>query len=121
MYAAILIVHIGGAVATAGIALYACVAMVRRDDAVYRTVALVLAAIASFEVVTGTALAVMSAHVTVASVCGNIALYVAAVACVEVILFMRMRGSIVRFPLAQTVSPIVASGVLLLSGLVLGL
>lgn len=121
MYSAILIVHIAGAVATGIVTLYASGAMLLKRSELYRRLALVLAAVASFEVVTGTALAVLSANVTVASVCGSIALYVAAIACVEVILFMRMNGSGVRFPFAKTIAPVGASIALLLSGVVLGL
>ncbi len=120
MYTAILTAHLIGAAATGVAALYACVAMIVRHEAMYRRLALVLASIASFEIVSGTALAVMSADLTVASVCGNIALYVAAVACVEVVLCMRMKGSLVRFPFMQTAAPFGVSVALLLSGLVLG-
>ncbi len=120
MYGAILIVHIIGAIATGALAIYACTAMILGNAAIYRRVALVLGMIATFEVVTGTALAVLSANITIASVCDNIAYYLVGVAVVEALLFMRMRGVRIRFPFAQTLAPIGVSLALMFSGLILG-
>ncbi len=99
-----LIVHIVGAVLTAVVAIHACVSMVRGGTENYRRAAQLLATLAAFEVATGTALAVLSPTVSAVSVCGNIALYLASVAVIQILLFMRMRRSTLRFPAVQTFS-----------------
>jgi hypothetical protein len=104
MYSAILVAHITGAVVTAVVAFFALLAMMMRNEHVYRRAAVMLASLAAFEVVSGTVLAVMSASVSVASICGNIGLYVAAVAALEAVLFMRMKKTTQKFPSMQAVA-----------------
>ncbi len=120
MYSVILVAHIAGAVVTGFAGITAIGAMALRKEHLYRPIALALAAIGSFEVASGTALAVLSKTTSVASVCGDIALYVGAVAFVETLIFMRMRKSVVRFPSVQTVSAMGGSIALLALAGVLG-
>ncbi len=120
MYTAVLVVHILGALVTGVVALAAIVALIARKREWYRTAAVALAFLAAFEVMTGTALAFLSIEVSVASVCANIAVYLALVACIESVMWMRMRRNTEAFPIAQTASPVGVSLGLLLLGLVLG-
>lgn len=120
MFSAVLIMHIAGAIATGIIAVYACTMMVLGRDTAYRMTAQLLAALAAFEVFTGIGLAVLSPEISVISVCGNIALYLAIVAALEVLLFLRMPNGVVRFPIVQTVSPISVGIAALIAGVVLG-
>ena len=120
MYAAVLIAHISGAILTGIIGVFAVGAMILKKETVYRRAALVLAALGAFEVLSGTVLAVLSKSISVASVCGNIALYVGAVAFVETLIYMRMRKTAFRFPSIQTISAIGSSLVLFALAGVLG-
>jgi hypothetical protein len=91
-----------------------------RRDSLYRTLSIALAALSAFEVFTGIALAVLSSSITVVSVCGNIAIYLGFVIALQVPLFMRMKGSLSPFPIAQAISSAAVSVGVIFAGLVLG-
>lgn len=120
MFTAILTAHIIGALLTALVALYACVAIVARQEVLYRAVATSLGALAAFEVVTGTLLAVISPSITAVSVCGNIAIYLAVVGLVLSLVYIRIRQVAQRFPVANTLAPVGASIALITLALALG-
>ncbi len=120
MYSAILIVHIFGAILTGVVGLASVAAMVAGRSQWYGMLSKTLAYLATFEVLSGTALAILSLEISVASVCGNVAIYLAFVASIEALLFMRMRQAAIRFPFTKTLSPVSVSLVALLAGLVLG-
>lgn len=120
MYTAILFAHIGGAFATAIVALAACTAVVTRKDTLYRRAALWLGGASSFAVATGTLLAVISPAVSVRSICENILLYVLCVLFVEALLFSRMKHSAEQFPAVRALSPLAGAVMFTLGALVLG-
>lgn len=120
MYASLLATHILGAVATGVVGLFVCVALVTQRERLMRTLSVTLATLSAFEVLTGVALAVFSPSVSVASVCGNIAVYLGFVIALQVPLFMRMKGGVSPFPMVQTISSAMVSLAVVLTGLVLG-
>ena len=119
-YENLLAVHIIGGLATGGAGAYAAVTLWNYWAYSYRLAALILGGLATFEILTGTTLAVFSLRISAASVCERIALYLALVALIEFMLFKRMKKFSLVFPLTQVVAPIVGSLGLLLSALVAG-
>ncbi len=75
----------------------------------YRRCAIALGALGGFQVLTGTALSILSAGMSASAACERIVLYLTLVACLEAALFFRMRKSSVVFPTRAVVSPIAAS------------
>ena len=120
MYEAVLIAHIAGAVVTLGVVLAALVLTLRAGTVSLPSVGYILNGLAAFEVFTGVLLAVLSAVVTVASVCDNIALYLLLVAAVDGVLYARTRSLGIRFPVASSIRALGGSLVLLALGFALG-
>ena len=120
VYESVFLVHIIGACATSLVGAYALVALWNSWNEKYHLAALVLGAFATFEILTGTALALISLHVSAASVCERIALYLGLVALIEFLLFKRMKKISRVFPIAPVVSPILGSLGLLFAALVAG-
>ena len=119
-YENVLVVHIVGALATAGAGAYALVSLWNYWSGSYRKSALVLGALATFEIVTGTLLAVFSLRISAASVCERLVLYLALVAIIELLLFRRMSKFSIGFPAAKVIAPIAGSLGLLFTALVAG-
>ena len=115
MYTSLLAVHIVGASATGIVASYAGIAMWRHQERSYRRVALILASLAGFEVLTGTAFSVLSSQITAVSLCANIAIYLSVVFVVETLLYLRMKKISLAFPIVKVSAPI-ASALSLLAG-----
>ena len=109
MYSILLVVHIAGACVTALVGAYALAMLWRREEGKYSRCAKVLGAVAGFEVLTGTVLAVLSLQVTALSLCANVVVYLSIVLLLEAALFMRMKKISIRFPSATAFSPIAAS------------
>ena len=120
-FGTLLALHISGAVLTALVALAACGIVLFRTSREYRTVAILLGLLAAFEVLTGTGLAIVSASVTVASVCGNIMLYLLSVAFVLTLLGARIKQESLQFPVLHTISSFGMSFAVIAVGLALGL
>ncbi len=119
MFTALLIAHIGGAILSAIIALYACVLLLVRAHESYRRVAIVLGSLAAFEVLSGTGLAITSASITAVSLCANVALYVLVIATIEALLYSKIHDD-VRFPTRAILAPISASLLAFLAALAFG-
>ena len=119
-YEIVLIAHIIGACVTGVVAAYASVAMWNDFSDKYRLCATILGSLAAFEIVSGTALSVLSLQVSAASLCSRIFLYLAIVAIVELLLFARMKKVSVTFPISLVTSPIAASLILFSGALALG-
>ncbi|MBI5470550.1 hypothetical protein HY968_04520 [Candidatus Kaiserbacteria bacterium] len=115
MYELLLAIHIAGACITGLAASYAGIAMWQRQENTYRPLALILGVLAGFEILTGTALSVVSSQITAISLCGNIAIYLSVVFAVEALLYTRMKKISLTFPLAY-VATTVASALSLLAG-----
>jgi len=121
IYSFLLVVHIGGGIVTGIAASYAGVVLWQRTSALYRACALILGALAAFEVFSGVVLAFISLKITAQSLCNNVALYLLIVFFVETLLFIRMRKVSISFPLAQTLIPVVASLALMVAAVSYGL
>ncbi len=111
MYDVILTIHLAGAGVTAFIAAGAGAALWHRSATAYRPHAIVLGAIAGFEILTGIVLAIVSPEITALSLCTNIALYLGAIFALEALIFARLRESATAFP-RLALSPIALSLVL---------
>lgn len=108
-YMLILILHIIGACLTGLVASYTGVALWHKSSESYRPLSITLGICAAFEVLTGTALSVISIQISTLSLCSNIALYLLACGIFEALLFARMKKIQVRFPFEITASPVLAS------------
>lgn len=117
LYEIIFVLHILGALLTGVIGSYAIVQLWNKSSENYRLTALVLGGVASFEILTGTVLSVLSIQISAASLCGRIFLYLALVGIIESILFARMNKIAIRIPVTQIFSPLVASLTLYLTAL----
>ncbi len=121
VYTVLLTAHIAGGVATGIVASYAGIALWQGMNASYRKCALVLSALAVFEVVSGTVLALLSVQLTAQALCTNIGLYLAGVSLVETLLFIRMKKVSLVFPVGRTLMPVAASLVFLVAAVSYGL
>lgn len=120
MYSALLSLHIIGALFSAVLATFAVLVALTGRDGWYKTLSLGIGVLAAFEVSTGTVLAVLSPEVSALSICANVALYIAAAASIQALLFMRMRRITLPFPAFRALSPLGASMVLLATSVVFG-
>lgn len=120
MYLFLLVSHIAVGIVTGVAAAYAGVALVQKREHAYRGSALVLGGLATYEILSGVALAVVSYTISVPSLCENIALYLAAVFIVETLLFVAMKKRSMSFPFAQTLSPVMGSLAVFLAAIALG-
>jgi hypothetical protein len=120
VYNLILIAHLSGAAITALFAAVAVATIWFKKDRLYRPFAMVLGIVASFEIVTGTILSVLSYQISALSLCGNIALYLTTVGLIEVLLFLQMRQKTVVFPARFVFSSIGSSLVLFAAALASG-
>lgn len=120
MYETVFALHIAGALATGVVGAYSLVALWNGMANKYSLCATILGAFAGFEVLSGTALSVLSLKISAVSLCSRIFLYLGLVAIIETILFIKMKDSPVEFPFTKVLSPIASSLVLLLGALVLG-
>ena len=109
MYTSLLAVHIVGASATGIIASYTGIAIWRRQERSYRRLALILASLAGFEILTGVVLSVVSSQITAISLCANIIAYLSVVFVVEALLYARMRKISLAFPIAWVSAPIASA------------
>lgn len=105
MYALILSGHVIAAIATIVLVAYALYIVVRGNSAQYRFSALALAGVASFEVISGTVLTLLSPELTALSLVPHIVSYLGICIAVEMLLFMRMKENSMVFPFAVTASP----------------
>lgn len=119
-FSALLISHIIGAVLTGAATLTVCVSVIAGYSTAYRSLSLLMGALTAFDVLTGTMLAVMSPMITVASVCDNIALYVAVVVCVQYVLYTRLKNTPRELQLVSALSPVGAALLLTAGALALG-
>jgi hypothetical protein len=117
LYQMIFVLHILGALLTGVIGSYALVQLWNKTAENYRKSALMLGGIASFEVLTGTILSVVSPQISAASLCGRIFLYLAIVGVIESVLFSRMNKIALRIPIHHILSPFIASMTLYLAAL----
>jgi hypothetical protein len=109
IYSVILTLHLVGAAVTGLLASYAGVVLWRKSDSAYRPLAIALGSLATFEVVSGTTLSIISIQVSTLSLCANIAAYLLGCVIVETALFVRMQKISVRFPFVITLSPLFLS------------
>ena len=109
MYTLIFGAHIVGAVFTGVVGIVSGAALMHNKSSQYVYLAILLGLMATFEVLTGTVLAILSPQVSALALCGEIALYLGGVAFVEALLFARMRGMSITFPTQVTLSPVLAS------------
>ena len=119
-YSILLSIHVGVAVITGIIASYAGVVLWQKDRASYRPSALILGALAGFEILSGTILSIASSKITALSLCSNIVLYLSVVFIVEALLFLRMKKVSVYFPITQIVSPALIGLVLFVGAIAYG-
>lgn len=117
LYQIIFVLHILGGLLTGVIGSYALVQLWNKTAENYRKSALMLGGVASFEILTGTILSVVSTQISAASLCGRIFLYLALVGIIESILFARMHKIALRIPVHQILSPFIASMTLYLAAL----
>ena len=104
-----LTLHIAGAIVTLIIASYSTIVLWNTFHARYRACASILGALAGFEVITGVMLSIISPQITAFSLCKNIVLYLSLVVILEIILCIRMRKTLLTFPWARVLSPILTS------------
>lgn len=116
----ILVLHLIGASATAFVGAYALVVLWNHFEDTYRRIAIILGALAAFEILSGTLLSALSLTVSAVSVCERLALYLSLVTIIEALLFVRMKKLLLAFPLTVVLSPIAASLMALLSAVVYG-
>lgn len=109
MYAIVLGLHLTAAAATGLTIAYALYALARRMDAAYRLSALLLGSVAAFEVLSGTALAVLSPSLSAVALSAHIFEYLGVCLVVEAVLFIRMQKVSLVFPMRLVVSPVLAS------------
>ena len=119
-YTFALTIHLIGACLTGIVASYAGIALWQKRDIAYRASAIILGALAGFEVLTGVALSVISPKITSISLCANIAVYLSVVFSVEALLFLRMKKISIVFPIMKVFSPIVTSLLFLLGAILYG-
>ena len=109
VYTGLLVLHIAAAIATIGLIANALYIVLRGREAWYRFSALALAGVAAFEIISGTALTLLSPELTAASLTFHIVAYLGICAGVEALLFIKMKKISLPFPLAATASPVFAS------------
>ena len=109
MYSIVLVLHLLTSTVTGLVIVYSLYALWSRADALYRLCALLLGAIAAFEVLSGTALAVLSPTLSASALSIHIFEYLSVCLVAEWLLFARMRKVSLVFPLAAAASPVVAS------------
>lgn len=120
MYTAILFLHIGAALTTAGFIGISLFALLGKKEAWYRSSALSIGAVAAFQIFSGTVLAFLSPELTAAYLTMHVALYLGVCFMVEALLFMRMRKIALVFPFAWTASPVFASVLLFVAAISYG-
>ena len=109
LYPLVLLLHIGAACITIGLAAYALYVLWQGKSTSYRACALGLGLVAAFQVFTGTMLAVLSPELSAVYLSTHIAVYVGACLIVETFLFVRMQRVTLVFPLKLAASPVLAS------------
>jgi len=107
MYLAALIVHLCGAGVTALALAASCYALSRGKEGSYLPLAVVLGVVAAFEIITGTALMMLSANATTIT-CRNMAIYLALVVGMQIALLLKSTRAI-KTPLVGSWSPIALS------------
>ena len=121
LYPLILLLHIGAACITIGLAAYAVYTLWQDRNTAYRSLALAIGAVAAFEVFTGTALAVLSPEISALYLSTHIVAYVGACLVIEAFLFVRMQRVTLVFPLKLAASPVLASLVFFVGAFAAGL
>lgn len=121
LYETVLTVHIAAGVVTGLVASYAIATLWNHNASAYRATAISLGLLAAFEVLSGTSLSLLSPSVTALSICANILMYLSIVFFVEALLFARMKAIFRPFPLAQSISPVAGSLLVLLGAISLGM
>jgi hypothetical protein len=121
MYESAIVLHLVGASATACVGAFALVALWNHFDDRYSFVANVLGALAGFEILTGTMLAVLSPQVSASSLCSRVFLYLFLVVIIETLLFARMRKISMASPMTTVFAPVIAGFATFLSAMVYGL
>ncbi|MDB5225486.1 MAG: hypothetical protein JWL87_438 [Candidatus Adlerbacteria bacterium] len=109
LYQAILALHLLATIATLVAIGYALYSVVRKREDSYARAALWLGGIAAFEVLTGTALAVLSPTLLASSLVMHIALYLGVCVGVEALVFARMKQVSRLLPVEVAASPVLAS------------
>ncbi len=120
IYEALLAFHVAIGIITGALATYAGIILWRSDERQYRPVALGIAYLAGFEILSGVMLSVLSLEISAISLCANIALYLSLVFVVEVLLFLRMKKVARGFPLIAVVSPSASGLAFLLAAIARG-
>ena len=120
MYETVFAMHIVGACVTGLVGAYSLVALWNNFSDKYRLCTIILGALAGFEILSGTALSILSLKISAVSLCSRIFLYLSLVALIEWALFARMKQISIIFPLTAVISPIAASLLLFLSALAYG-
>ena len=129
LYPLILLLHIGAACITIGLAAYALYVLWQGKSASYRTSALTLGFVAAFQVFSGTVLAVLSPELSAVYLSTHIAAYIGACMFIEALLFVRMsirqaqdkQNIALTFPTKLAASPVLASLVLFVGAFAAGL
>ena len=109
MYSTLLVAHLGGALLTAIVGASAGVALWYNRTASCRSHAVLLGALACFEILTGVALSIASIEITALSLCANVALYLSAVFAIEALLYVRIQQDAMGYPSRLVFSPIALS------------
>ncbi len=120
MYSLLLMLHIAGACATILASVAAGVFMTTHASTRYRSIAIMLAWLATFEIMTGVMLAVFSPTVSAVSVCANIIVYLSVIAGIEFVLFRKMMHSSTRYPAIAAISPVGSALAILFGAVLLG-
>lgn len=120
-YSTLLGLHILGACATAFFSAYAGYILWMRLTSRYALCARVLGILATYQVGTGAMLAILSPLISARSLCGNIVLYLGAIALLEAVLYMRMRQGYGLFPARMSLSPVAGALAVFAGAMVLGL
>ncbi len=115
MYSLLLAVHVVGAMATLIVSCYALIILTRDRSDRFAHVTRMIALLATFELISGAAVAALSPTVTAVSLCDNIALYILLVSVVLGTLRVRMQRTGLQFPLMHSVSSI-GVGIMVLGG-----
>ena len=120
IYSVLLAFHLVGAGATGLMGAYSIFNIAKGFTQKYKNNALVLGALATFEIITGTFLSIVSLQISASSICGKVLVYLSFVAIIEVLLFARMQKVSLTFPLVKVASPVASSLLLLLSAIAYG-
>ncbi len=119
-YSIVLGFHLAAAAVTGIVILFAMYSLFREMSAYYRAAALALGFIAAFEVLSGTALAILSPQLSAAALSLHIVEYLGVCAIAESLLFARMQKLSLAFPLRLAASPVLASVALFVAAISFG-